>query len=269
MTGSPGMSIITGIISRLTRAMPRVRFHSLSEKGPVRRENQDNLYVSPDKRLFCVADGMGGGEGGAKASEIVCRAIAAGDAGTDDFASRLRGIDASIAAANSDIREFARKAGYHQMATTVSALLFDDNAESAAIGYVGDSRVYRYRGGKMSLLTHDHTVAGEIERHTMPQDLPERFPGGIDRLSHILTRAVGIEEGVCTEWRKIDVQDGDMYLVCTDGVYDMAGPDAMESAFASSRKSCKGVVAALAKKIVDAGAVDNYTMIVARVDRGG
>ena len=263
------MSIVSAIRFWLSRGKGRLHFHSLSEKGPVRKENQDHFHVSSDRRLFCVADGMGGGEGGAKASEIACSAVACGDDGARDFTSRISRISRSIIKANSDIRIYARQAGYRQMATTVTVLAFDEKAQCAVIGYVGDSRVYRYRNGKLSQLTHDHTLAGELGRRTIPQSLLERFSAGADRLSHILTRAVGIEADIQTEWRKVDVQDGDMFLVCTDGVYDMAGEDGMAAAFATSGGVCKTAAEALADAIVAAGAMDNYTMIVVKAERGG
>ena len=238
---------------------------SLSDRGLVRRDNQDNLLVGRESGVYCVADGMGGGEGGAKASEIVCAAVAAATATRAGMPGRIGQVADAIRDANSEIREFAKKAGYRQMATTVTSLILDPGGErSAVLGYVGDSRLYRLRDGTLEQLSHDHTIAGELGRRASLRDSADTGQARSGRLSHVLTRAVGIEPEVQVEWRKIDLAPGDFYLLCTDGVYDMVPGSGIRRAVSSGGK-CEEIVAKLRDMIVARGAIDNFTMVLLRI----
>lgn len=239
---------------------------SVSERGLVRADNQDSLLIRDDCRVYCVADGMGGGEGGAEASAIMCRTLDKSVVGRLDFSGRIKAMAAAVHEANAEIRAFARRAGYRQMATTVAmmSLDLDSAAPTAIIGYVGDSRVYRLRSGELARLTHDHTLAGELSRRASVRAAAGKLGADADRLSHVLTRAVGIEGDVQTEWRRVDLAPGDAYLVCSDGVYDMAGDAGIRDALASAA-TARDAVSALAEKTVAAGAADNYTMIVLKL----
>ena len=163
---------------------------STSETGLVRAENQDSVLVREDADVYCVADGMGGGDGGAVASALMFRAVDKEVVSSLDLQGRMKAMAAAVHEANAEIQDYALKAGYRQMATTVAmmALRLDDEP-TAVIGHVGDSRVYRCRAGKLSALTADHTVAAEINRRSAAAGKDEVVTG---RLTHVLTRAVGI-----------------------------------------------------------------------------
>ena len=238
-----------------------LEFAAISECGLVRRDNQDHFAAHPDSGVFCVADGMGGGEGGAKASEIACAKVSKAASDKTDFPERIRRIASAVRAANGEIREYAKNAGYRQMATTATILAVEKRTGVGVIGYVGDSRVYRFRGGELTQLTHDHTLAGELSRRAATRALADQLDGRAVALSHVLTRAVGIEPDVQTEWRKIDLHDGDMYLICSDGVYDMVAAGGLRDVFAAGGTP-QEIADRLAVKVVDGGAEDNYTAIV-------
>lgn len=243
----------------------RLEFAALSEKGLVRTENQDHYLAKPSRAFFCVADGMGGGEGGAEASAIVCRCLDEAVARRSSFSERIRRSAEAILCANDRIRQFARAAGYRQMATTVVLFAVDDGEHaSAVIGSVGDSRVYRFRDGALAPLTHDHTMAGELSRRGAMRGLVPGLGGSIGALSHILTRAVGIEPTVQPDWRRVDLREGDWYLICSDGVYDMVSEKGLRKAFAAGGSPAE-VVSRIEGKILEGGAGDNYTMIAIRV----
>lgn len=232
---------------------------SLSACGPVRRENQDHCFASPETAFFCVADGMGGGQGGAKASEIVCRQLSGVALRSANFAERMSRVDLAVRAAQAEIRSFARAAGFAQMATTV-ALLALESADSpiAEIASVGDSRIYRFRGGELKQLTRDHTYAEALKRAGAWDELAADAEGAY---THVLTRAIGTGSDALVDWRWIDVRKNDRFLLCTDGVYDMASDDAIGAAFAEGGSSGE-VLARLEARVLAAGGRDNYTMIV-------
>lgn len=244
---------VSGFFARKGRGV-RFRHAALSGRGLVRTENQDHFFVDAASGLFCVADGMGGGQGGAKASEIVCREISsvprsAGASG------RIAALDESVRAANKAIRDFASDAGYDQMATTVVFLSFDESGGVRA-GHVGDSRLYRFRGGRLECLTRDHTVAAEMRGAGWKSLAASRA----SRLSHVLTRAVGVDREVQVEWTDLDAKPGDRFLLCTDGVYDMIDDRRIEF-LASRAKNPSDCCKSLEKDILAAGAADNYTIV--------
>lgn len=238
---------------------------SISEQGLVRRDNQDNLFVDPHGALFCVADGMGGGQGGAKASEIVCGRMREAAERAKCFPSLMKLIADCIIDANAEIRAYAAERRWRQMGTTLAAISFDfENHGIGVICHVGDSRIYRVRAGSLELLTHDHTVAGEIGRRTSIKCLSDELAQRMGALSHVLTRAVGIEDSVIPDWRKIDVRPDDTYMICSDGVYDMIDGDAIRRALSGAATS-KDAVAELSRLVMSAGAADNFTCIVIKI----
>lgn len=238
---------------------------SVSEQGLVRRDNQDHFFADPRSALFCVADGMGGGQGGAKASEIVCRHMEKAASMAKSFPDLMKYAADAIIMANAEVREYAAARKWQQMGTTVAALFMDvEKPGMGVICHVGDSRIYRVRAGSLELLTHDHTVAGEIGRRSSIKELSDELSRRMGRLSHVLTRAVGIEEAVIPDWRKIDVRQGDVYMICSDGIYDMLEKDFIRDALWKSATSADAV-AEISREVVAAGAHDNYTCIILKI----
>ena len=220
--------------------LPRLDAVFVSETGLVRAENQDNALVSIGHGVFCVADGVGGGLEGARASAIVCRELQHMlNASGATLSERVASVRRSLDAANDVIADYAASHGYAQMGSTAAALVFDplDFSRAAAV-HVGDSRVYRVRGGLAEALTRDHRAAG----------------------TNALTRAVGAGPRLRCDARLIDVRPGDRFVICSDGVHGVVS-DARLALFAS----CGGLETAaerLADAVLRAGAPDNYTFVI-------
>ena len=232
-----------------------------SERGLVRKDNQDSLFVDGAKTVFCVADGMGGGAEGATASRFVCEEVEKAVKGAPDFGSRMRAVDGAIAAANARVRAYAEDKGFKQMGSTLAVLLIDpDDARRAAICHVGDSRIYRVRRGSAELLTKDHTIGGQLSAFAtgaQAADLKSRQ----NPLAHVLTRAIGVEEKVAGEWRKLDLENGDRYLVCSDGVHDVVA-DSLVGEILTVSQDLEEASGKLAEEVVRNGAPDNYTYVL-------
>lgn len=221
----------------------KISFATVSDTGLVRGENQDLVYADPDRLVFSVADGVGGGEDGAVASAMVCANLkmmlyAAGE----DFASRKAAVQQAIEEANAEIFERSRRKGLSAMGSTVAVLVMDPaDRRRVAVCNVGDSRVYLIRGGMPELLTRDHRLDG----------------------SHTLTRAVGIGCKVQTRWFESVCDYGSRFLVCTDGVHDQL-TDARIAVFSSA-----GPVEAAARRLSDDvlkhGAPDNYSFVLVSI----
>lgn len=267
------MSLVDWIMSRFTTYSSGFCFEvgKLTACGLVRKENQDSVLALSEAGLFCVADGMGGGKGGALASRWICDGFA-NAARAEEFDSlsgddRMLMVDRVLKSVNHRIRAYAAEKGYRSMGSTVAMMVFNpQDGAHPSIVHVGDSRVYRLRRGELRLMTSDHTVGGEMSRKTVSRTESENLSSRRNPLSHILTRAVGTEFRVRPDWQKAEVRAGDRYLLCTDGVHDMLS-DADILAAMKGRVGPEVIVTRLEKGIVAAGASDNYSMICIEVRR--
>ena len=235
-----------------------------SERGLVRKENQDHVIVDQNALVFCVADGMGGGEAGGEASDIVCRNVDSALHDYASFADRVRLVDEAIRRADGDIRSVAGSAGYRQMGST-AAVLVSDGRRIAAIGNVGDSRVYRLRAGRLQQITKDHTLAEELAQRSLSRSARPVSDVHALALSHVLTRAVGVGlEPIKVDWHKVDVVEGDVLLLCSDGVHGFV-PHPVLLGAVQAGGSAREIVDRIATLVVESGARDNYSAIVVKI----
>lgn len=219
-----------------------------SETGLVRKDNQDHVVADLKRGVFCVADGMGGGAEGARASAIVCEKIAQVDGET--LRDRLEAVDRAITAANSEIFNYATSKGFAQMGSTVAVVVTDpQNGGHAAVAHVGDSRVYRLHDKKLTLLTKDHTVGEDLGK------------GRSHPLAHILTKVVGGSLAVFATWTRIDIAEGDRIMICSDGVHDLIQDDELAMLLAHP-VTLKDLSEAISEIIISRGARDNYSFVL-------
>ncbi len=237
-----------------------------SHVGRVRLTNQDafDRFDDPerDEILLVVADGMGGHRGGEVASSMAVGTL--GDLcrkGEGDAPSRLR---AAIERANAEIFEKAASSTRLKgMGTTVVALLLSAHGP-AHVAHVGDSRLYRLRDGVLHAVTHDHSLAaqllanGEItaeEARTHPR-------------RSVLTRSVGVGRRVEPEVASVDVDAGDAFLLCSDGIYEMLPEDEIRAVVARA-PDAHTAVAWLVDAANQGGGKDNSTAMVVQVSEAG
>ena len=240
-----------------------------TDRGLVREDNQDCFACEPAEGFLCVADGMGGGEGGALASQWCCEALREARAASrgQPLGAVEAAVDAAVQAANARIRGYARLNGYKTMGTTAVALLLEpEEGFRARVFHVGDSRLYRFRNARLDLLTRDHTVGNELGRamSSSSMDQARSLQARSNPLTHILTRAVGTEMRARPEWRTVDVQRGDRFLLCSDGVHDMLA-DGVIGTLLREARSPRDAVARIEAAVRQAGAGDNYTIVCAFV----
>ena len=239
---------------------------SVSETGLVRKDNQDSLLADTARLVWCVADGMGGGAEGAKASGIVCGRVGRAAEGADGFLARMEAVERAIVGSNAEIFGYAQSRGYRQMGSTVAVLLIDDrDMGRGALCYIGDSRIYRIRRGMVKSLTRDHTVGVELGA-IIDRTRVDEFKDRANPLAHVLTRAIGTMPVVSPDWHKVDVQPGDRYVLCSDGVHDVIS-DARLAVLAGYGPIEKAKDR-LAAEVVKCGAPDNYTFVILEVPKG-
>lgn len=240
---------------------------TVTDRGFVRRANEDAFLDRPEDGFFCVSDGMGGGDGGALASRWICDAFA-------DVMDAERGsayeikqfaLVREIQRVNDRIRAFAKENGYRMMGATLALMLVDHaNPTRALVCHAGDSRIYRVRAGALKQLTRDHTVGNELGR-ALSENAAARAADLQSRrnpLTHILTRAIGTELRARPDLAEIDVKRGDRFLLCSDGVHDMLEDNEIAPLLKNASDPA-AAVARLSAAVRNAGAADNFTMLCA------
>lgn len=245
-----------------------MQLSSVALTHPGRRpSNQDAWCMAPALGLFVVADGMGGYEGGEVASRIAVETIDAFfQRNAEDpeatwpwslarelsFPENL--VRVAVRLAHQEICE-RKQERLAQMGTTVAALLLGGGL--AVMGHVGDSRIYRLRGGELARLTRDHSFYEELAA-AGHGDLPERATCGF---GHVITRALGMPDAT-PELRTEPVEVDDRFLLCTDGLVERLDD-------ASIARLLQGPVdqscSALVQQAYERGGRDNITAVVVRV----
>ena len=238
---------------------------TVTDRGFVRRANEDSFLDRPEDGFFCVSDGMGGGDGGALASRWICDAFAGVMDAERGSAYEIKqfALVREIQRVNDRIRAYAKENGYRMMGATVALLLVDHADPVRALAcYAGDSRIYRLRTGGMKQLTRDHTVGNELGR-ALSENAAARAADLQSRrnpLTHILTRAIGTELRARPDLAEIDIKRGDRFLLCSDGVHDMLENDEI-AALLKAAPDPNAAIARLSAAVRNAGAADNFTMI--------
>ncbi|HEX8743283.1 MAG TPA: Stp1/IreP family PP2C-type Ser/Thr phosphatase [Thermoleophilaceae bacterium] len=227
---------------------------SLTDVGRQRQSNEDSFFErSP---LFAVADGMGGARAGEVASRMAVEELAGMDDSGTGAEERLRAI---ARGANRRIYEMAQGDSEHAgMGTTFTAVLV--SGREVAVGHVGDSRLYRLRDGSFERLTDDHSLVEELVRQgkLSPEEAevhPQRS---------IITRALGPEADVQVDTFTHTARDGDVYLLCSDGLSGMVSDQGIAEILTASTSLDDA-----ARALIDAananGGKDNITAVLFRV----
>jgi PPM family protein phosphatase len=240
--------------------MLRVAEHfERTDTGRQRRGNEDAFYARAP--LFAVADGMGGAQAGEVASHLAVEVLEQGlPEGAGSVEERLR---ARVREANTRIMESAgaddARAG---MGTTLTVAYVGE--DDLTVAHVGDSRLYRLRDGSFERLTDDHSLVEELVRQG--KLTPEQADEHPQR--SIITRALGAEEGVEADSRTWPGRDGDVYLICSDGLTSMI-PEARVADALTSAASLAAAGRALIDAANDAGGRDNITVVLFRLEEVG
>src|SRR3989338_8673966 len=247
---------------------------SQTNPGMVRSHNEDSVAQDAACGLVVLADGMGGYNAGEVASGIavsvvmteICQhlqnasPVDRDDATGDELGALL--LRDNIRKANASIFQAAQsQPQYAGMGTTIVSGLFYDNR--VAVGHVGDSRMYRLRGETLETVTRDHSL------------LQEQIDGGmisiedarLSRNKNLVTRAVGIDAEVEPEIHVHDVQVGDIYLLCSDGLNDMVEDEDIQSTLYAMQSNLTLAAEQLIQMANDNGGLDNVSVRLVKGNR--
>jgi protein phosphatase len=230
-----------------------IELASASDVGRVRSDNQDRELLAPP--IIAVADGMGGHLGGGTAAAMAVDALRAVGQGTEPTAL----LDALIKANRAIARAAADDPDLTGMGTTATAALLEGGI--LYLVHVGDSRAYLIRDGRIIQVTEDHSVVAEmVRRGTLSADAAENHPA-----RHVITRALGVDADVKIDALRVDLEPGDVVLLCTDGLSGPVGDDDILGAV-DGAMALQDAAESLVRMANEAGGPDNVTVVLARVD---
>jgi protein phosphatase len=228
-----------------------------TDVGLVRSRNEDSYLALPERGLWAVADGMGGHAFGDVASRKLVDELAT-VAAPDDMAQFVAAASGRIARVNQELRTEAAARSVSVMGSTVVAMLAC--GREVACLWAGDSRIYLYRNGRLQQLTRDHSQAEELKSLGIVSADAAAAPG----IANMITRAVGAADLLELEQATLEARDGDVFLLCSDGLSNAVDEQAIVGALAAW--DCGQAVQALVELALTNGGRDNITVVVVRVD---
>jgi PPM family protein phosphatase len=236
-----------------------------TDVGRLRRGNEDNFHLDAEHGVFLVADGMGGHAAGEVASELATQTMA--ELLTPAVASEEPVIPAALRTAvlmahnriKSCCEDDPRTRG---MGTTLTCCVLSHDGQ-LHIAHIGDSRLYRLRGGQLEQITHDHTwVQQEVDAGRLPAEDASDHP-----LSHILTRVLSDDVTPAVDVFASEAQPGDLLLLCTDGLYNMVPHEGLTTILLESSPLADRV-RTLITAANQAGGTDNITALLIDIHSG-
>jgi len=245
----------------VTAASARILLYATgdSDRGRVRARNEDSVLVMPERSLFAVADGMGGHRGGEIASSLAIdtledafsRSAFDGQIESDESVPRrARELASAVQMTNECVHAMAvADRALSGMGTTLVAARFSPNKQRLYVGHVGDSRCYRLRRGTIRQLTTDHTMAS----------LGMKGPHAKD-----LYQAVGVNDRLVIDLIVDKPQDGDVYLLCSDGLSKMLSDNEIREVLVE-QEDLEGALYTLIEMANDRGGNDNVTIVIVKV----
>jgi protein phosphatase len=239
----------------------KLRTAACTDVGLRRQANEDAYALAPELGLFLVADGMGGHRAGQVASELATRhslrAVDALQAGSVSLSERLR---QAVACANAEIyRAAGEDPDLEGMGTTLVAVLA--TTERVALAHVGDSRAYLIRGGRIRMLTDDHSLVGQLLRRRQISEADAREHPH----RHVLTRALGVRPETEPDLAELTPWAGDTFVLCSDGLTTHVRDEEIREIVDGDvdlQKSCDELV----RSALERGGMDNVTVVLVRFE---
>lgn len=229
-----------------------------TDTGAVRDHNEDAFLAFPEDALWVVADGMGGHRAGEVASQLICDTVSAQRHRCGGPLSNQQLKDALILA-NQRIRQYGEEKleGATLGSTTVALNITDGRY---CVHWIGDSRAYLLRNNRLQRLSTDHSQVAElVEQGLLSESEAEAHP-----LSNVITRALGVEAEPRIDTVEGEVEAGDRFLLCTDGISREFGLGELEALL--SEEPIDDISQALRHAALVKGCRDNITSVIVQVE---
>ncbi|MDR1012085.1 MAG: protein phosphatase 2C domain-containing protein [Opitutaceae bacterium] len=235
----------------------QIRSAALTDIGKIRRDNEDRFVCDNMLQLYGVADGIGGLPGGAEAAQTAVTTL------RDEVAALPGGGPPNLVRlthrVNRVVRALAEQISPLGMGTTLTYAIVRNR--HLCLAHVGDSRCYRLRGGKLTVLTADHTVENDILLRHEADEL--EMLDEMQRKS--LTRCIGQQPAPEVDTLRMPLQPGDRYLFCTDGIDKAVGEPELAAMLGGGREP-QHILGSLIAFANDAGGKDNATGVLLFVE---
>jgi serine/threonine protein phosphatase PrpC len=228
--------------------------------GVVREINEDSIFASPDMALWAVADGMGGYEAGNVASSMVINALAH-LTNSHSLHASVDSLEDCLLDVNKRILEYADiMLDGRTLGSTVVALMIKGRV--GVCMWAGDSRLYRVRRRELVQISRDHSQVEElVQQGFLSREDADDHPD-----SNVITRAVGVTTDLYLDVTTFEVQQGDIFLLCSDGLYNMVPFDQISDTLIN--QPIHLAVEQLIQKTLDNGATDNVSVIIVKGEQG-
>ncbi len=231
---------------------------SRTDTGVLRRINEDALLERPDIGLWVVADGMGGHDAGDAASSLIIELLD-GFLTCPRLSAKVEQLESRLMEVNKRLQKLSRDHGGQTIGSTVAVLLI--HGTLALCLWAGDSRIYRFRDGRLEKLIQDHTLVEEmVKQGLLDPEKARKHPQ-----ANLITRAIGAMDPLYLDMEIYELEDQDIFLLCSDGLDKEVSVDEIEAAMAQTP------IAELANSLVNLtlsrGARDNTTTIGLQVHK--
>lgn len=253
----------------------KLRYAGNTHVGMKRTHNEDNLSVVAEENLYMVADGMGGHAAGEIASQMAVDTVAEffKETSRDEEVTwpykmekgrrfEENRLTAGIKLANLRIHEMgSQNPDKKGMGTTLVVLFFSGN--SAYVGHVGDSRIYRLHGDELTLVTEDHSLLNDYikMKDLTPQEI-ENFPH-----KNVIVRALGMKSTVQVDVAHEEPENGDLYMLCSDGLNGMIKDEIIRTIMVQNRSDLELCCTKLIQAANENGGTDNVTVVIVEVSK--
>ena len=238
-----------------------IRFFGKTDVGLVRQDNQDTFLFNPDRGYCLVADGMGGVAGGKQASRFFVQAanVIFSSGRQTSEADQIDAVQRTFWQANKNILNYVQKNPHFKgMGCTAELLVFLKNR--FVVGHMGDSRTYQFRNNQLKQLTKDHSLVQE----QLDQGVISAPQAAVHSMRNIILRAVGVDADIQLDIIRGNIQPGDQYLLCSDGLTDLVSSKAIAGVLAIGA-SLQQKTEALVNMALSAGGTDNITVVLSMV----
>jgi len=226
----------------------------LTDVGRKRLHNEDSFYISDDKCLWFVADGMGGHNAGDFASQSLVNDIEAFFATSDSIEESAKNAEDIIQQTNLNLIKRASTIANNTVIGATIALFITQDNHGVAL-WAGDSRIYRIRSGNIEQITTDHSLVNDMVKENLIK--PEEAETHPEK--NKITRAVGYDKDLTLDYRKLSILPGDRYILCSDGLSKELSDDEILSI--AGHGSTATTNQSLLKRALDKGGRDNITTI--------
>lgn len=227
----------------------------VTHQGKVRERNEDAILLLEEESLWLVADGMGGHQYGDFASNTITRNLGLFKQ-QQKLEDSLLLLEENLMNSNAIIREKSGKMGKTATigSTVVCVYIWE---KYLFVLWAGDSRLYRYRKDSLERLTDDHSYVEELVRMGKIESKDaENHPA-----ANVVLKAVGIDDELCLDFDYVEIEDNDIFIICSDGLYKDLEVSSIASLIDENKNDMAVLADALLSHSLDAGGTDNTSII--------